>query len=351
MNKKFVVLLSIVLILFALPTSVSAYSVPEDKVVLGGNYTLSAGETLNDNLVIFGGSSLIESGATVKGNITIVGGSLDINGTVTGNIIATGGSLTLGDTCVVDGNVSTYSGTFSQGEGALIKGSIRQNAGMPLQLAIPTSEPPSALAPITSAFNSVQVLFWFIFQSLALAAVAMLIALLFPKPLANLADATGTQPAMSGGLGILTILVAPIVLLFLTITLILIPVAVLAVITLVFGLVFGWIGFGTELGILFTRLIKQDWHIAISAGLGTLVLTVVLRAIAFIPCVGWIFPFIAGFIGLGAVILTRVGTQSALPMRSISPTVVVPPTPPTIPPQAPVEKSEPSNGTNSNNQS
>jgi hypothetical protein len=357
MKNKLFALLSVVMILLAFPARVSAYNAPQDKVVLGGTYTLEAGDTLSDNLVIMGGTSTISKGATVNGNITMVGGTLIVDGKVSGDIKATGTNLTIGDSAVINGDVTTYAGTLNQSAEARITGNVTQNSNAPLQLDLP--KPSTPAQPIVSnVFHPIQDALWFIFQCLALAAVAMLIALLFPKPLARLADATGTQPVLSGGIGILTLLAAPIALVFLVITLILIPVAVLAVIALAFGLVFGWIGFGTELGILFTRLIKQDWHIAISAGLGTLVLSVVMRAISYIPCIGWIFPFIAAIIGLGAVILTRCGSQyaePAHPAQAVStpvPPTVIPPQPPSepasTPPQPPSVPQDPGSGNSIN---
>jgi len=61
-----------------------------------------------------------------------------------------------------------------------------------------------------------------------------------------------------------------------------------------------------------------------------LLLVIVLNGLqAVVPCVGWVFPAIAGMVGLGAVILTRFGTQ---PYPQAAPFEAAPPPPaPAVP--------------------
>jgi len=47
----------------------------------------------------------------------------------------------------------------------------------------------------------------------------------------------------------------------------------------------------------------------LSAALGTFVLNFVTNGIGFIPCIGWLVPFMVSMLGLGAVFLSRFGTQ------------------------------------------
>ncbi len=54
----------------------------------------------------------------------------------------------------------------------------------------------------------------------------LVIALLLPKPLERVAAAVSSQPVISGGIGLLTVILAPLVAILLTITIILIPFAI-----------------------------------------------------------------------------------------------------------------------------
>jgi hypothetical protein len=57
-------------------------------------------------------------------------------------------------------------------------------------------------------------------------------------------------------------------------------------------------------------MFKQEWHPAIAAGLGTLLLMCVLSGLEVIlPCIGWIPKTLVGFLGLGAVLLTQFGMK------------------------------------------
>ncbi len=79
--------------------------------------------------------------------------------------------------------------------------------------------------------------------------------------------------------------------------------------------VFGWIAIGYEVGQRFTKAIHQNWHPAFSAGLGTFALTLVAKILTGIPvlnCVGWLVPFLLSMAALGAVLMTRFGTQTVL---------------------------------------
>jgi hypothetical protein len=73
---------------------------------------------------------------------------------------------------------------------------------------------------------------------------------------------------------------------------------------------FGLIAIGFEVGKRISKLANQALHPVISAGLGTLILMIVLSGLeAIIPCVGWIPKVVFGLFGLGAVLLTLFGTK------------------------------------------
>jgi hypothetical protein len=152
-------------------------------------------------------------------------------------------------------------------------------------------------------------------QSLGIAILAMLLMLFLAPHADRVAHAIMAQPLTAGGLGLLTVIVAPIAIVVSVITLILIPLAPIIVIALAVAAVFGWIAIGYEVGQRFTKAIHQNWHPAFSAGLGTFVLTLVAKILTGIPvlnCVGWLVPFLLSMAALGAVLMTRFGTQSVV---------------------------------------
>ena len=57
----------------------------DSKLVLGGSYTLSAGDTLSGDLIILGGSANIEEAAVVDGAAVVLGGTLRSSGKSTGD--------------------------------------------------------------------------------------------------------------------------------------------------------------------------------------------------------------------------------------------------------------------------
>jgi cytoskeletal protein CcmA (bactofilin family) len=287
----------------------------DGQVIFGQLYTLASGETLNGDLLVFGGSAVIEQGATVKGNAVVFGGDLEINGDVTGDAAVFGGTIKLGATAHVYGNVSIIGSTLERADGAQVDGQINNASihfgdgqnGTPAEPAIPS------IPSLNFNFNPFGEVANILGQAFGLAVLAMLVMLFLAPHADRVAHAVIAQPLIAGGLGLLTLIVAPLALLLLIVTVILIPVAVIAVVVLAVAAVFGWIAVGYEIGQRFTKAIHQNWHPAFSAGVGVFALTLVSATLTNIPvlnCVGWLVPFLLGLAAFGAVVITRFGTQS-----------------------------------------
>jgi len=140
--------------------------------------------------------------------------------------------------------------------------------------------------------------------------VAMLVAMFLPDHLMRTSQAAISQPWLSGGLGLLTAIVLPILLVLLAITICLIPVSLLGGFLLLVAWAFGLIALGYELGKRITLSFKAEWHPAFSAGLGMLVLMLTLNGLqALVQCVGWIPKALLSIWMLGAVLLTQFGIK------------------------------------------
>jgi hypothetical protein len=339
--KLFLRIASIVLLaaLVFVPIRSAAAKGPafDGQVIFGQSYTLASGDTLTGDLLVFGGTAVIEEGALVNGNVLLFGGVLSVDGAVTGDVSVTGGEVTLGPAAHISGDLITVGATLDRSEAAHVDGQIYNtatswvdgnNVEQPQIPEVPQAETPrpsinfnfKPFGEVANAFG----------QAIGLAVLAMLVMLFLAPHADRVAHAVIAQPLTAGGLGLLTVIVAPIALVFLTITIILIPVAAVVALALAVAAAFGWIAIGYEIGQRFTKAIHQNWHPAFSAGLGVFALTLVSAALTGIPvlnCVGWLVPFLLGLAAFGAVIMTRFGTQAVAAPVASTPAPVAPEAP------------------------
>lgn len=313
------------------PTPEPAMTYHGDKLVLGDTFRLKVGEVLEGNLAVIGSTATIEKGAIVNGDVVLTGGTISIEGIVNGNVLAIGGAASIEDSAEINGDVVAVGASLKHSSLAKISGQITEQA--PIQLnfnnnngeSFPTQTEQGFFVKFLTAA----------FESLALAALAVVLALIFPDQLKRVSETLNGEPLVSGGVGLLTIIGAPIVLIILTITIILIPVTLLASILLALALIFSWIAVGFDIGNRMSKLFRSNWPVPVAAGIGVLLLSLLVGTINLIPCVGWILGFIIVILGLGAVVISRFGsTRYANKMAQSVVTSQVLPTPP-VPPQTP----------------
>jgi len=316
-NKILISSLLLMILLLAFPSTVFAQA-DGDKLVVGGSYTLQNGEILDGNLVVLGGTATLEDGSTVTGDVMITGGTLYARGTIEGGITAIGGTVYLQDSAVVMGDVNLASANFNRADSAVIEGTVNYNVtdlgNLPWDFNPSNIVPRSGISQaIRNGLGFVGSVLWVIVQILGFSILAAVVVLLLPAPTDRVAQSLANQPVLCGGLGFLTAIVGPSLLILLSITIILLPVGLLGLFALAVTLLFGWIAVGLETGKRIAVLFKQDWAPAIHAGIGTLVITFIANIIGRIPCVGWILPTFVAIIGLGAVLISRFGTQVYYP--------------------------------------
>lgn len=300
-----------------LPKTVHAAGDQDDRVVVGGSYVLASGDELDGNLTVIGGTAEIETDATVNGDVIIMGGQVNVDGTIEGNLSVFGGSGNLGANAVVTGNIAMYSSALNQDENAVVEGEITHEDELPNGFIVPDRlKATETIVPDATANNDdhplldmITTALWIIFASIATAIVAMIVTLFFPRAMNITAEAVVKNPLLAGGVGLLTVIAAPIAIALSAITLVLIPVGAVAALALAGAVIFGWIVLGLELGNRIQNAFKVSWHPAIAAGLGNLILTFVLLSLGQFPCFGWALDTTVAIFGLGGVILTRFGTR------------------------------------------
>jgi hypothetical protein len=298
----------------------------DGQVVIGHDFILKSSETLDGDLVVIGGEVAIEHGALVKGDVAVIGGGLRLEGQTTGSAVVIGGPVSVGAQASIGGDVVTLGGSLQRAEGAQITGNIVSSLPAPT-LVLPRAEmstrPISPAPALRFDFGSLGAAAALLFQAIGLAAVAMLLAAFLHPQLDRVAQAVIKQPFAAGSIGLLTIFLAPIAVVILAVTLILIPVAVAAVILLALAWLFGVVALGMELGDRLKQALHRTWEPVLVAGIGAFVLAIVVGAVAWLPCIGWLAPVLVGLIGLGAAVITLFGTRPTVGTALVSvPTTV-----------------------------
>jgi hypothetical protein len=307
-----IIFFMIVLAALLWPQAALAQAGQGDKFVLGGTYTLSSGEELNGSLYIIGGTATLENGSHVTGDVMLAGGTLQADGQIDGDILAVGGLVDIGPNAVVGGDVSSLGAQITTAEGARIEGTQRNLVGGPIRFGFPgVTTPPRIDVLINPVWNFLS----FFFTAFLWAVLAILVALFLPRQVERTSRVVVTQPIISGGLGLLTIMVVPLILVLVAITVIGIPISLVGALLLAIVWMFGMIAVGTEVGKRLALVLKQEWAFAVAAGLGTFILVVVVNGFnSLIPCVGWVARLLVAMVGVGAVLLTRFGTQDYQPV-------------------------------------
>ncbi len=322
----FFVLATLVL---ALPGSVYAQSPTGDDspVIFGSDYVLPSGKVIKD-LVVFGGNAILEQGSRATGDVVVFGGSLIVSGEVGGDVTAFGGNVTVKESALVAGDLNTLGGNADISTGATIRGKhLTGIGGFPLRIPTMIYTPSFWIdfGPGAGILTAV-------FGSLMIALMAVLVALFLPMPTDRVARTIGTQPIISGALGLLTLVVSPALFLVLAITVILIPLGLVGLLIFAIAILFGWIAIGLELGKRMTGMLNTTWAIPVSAGVGTLVISLLASLLLVVTgewfwalcCIGIPLVGIAMMVGLGGVVASKFGAQVYTP-NQIHP---APPQPP-----------------------
>ncbi|MBI5943154.1 MAG: hypothetical protein HY864_02200 [Chloroflexi bacterium] len=337
----------LLLALLLVPTSNAYAQSPNgDVFLLGQNYTLESGETLDGSLAVIGGNVTIEEDSIVNGDVVLVGGNLSLDGKINGEVVLVGGNLTvtskikgnivvvggqvlLTETAVITGDVTTIGGQVEKEPGAEVGGNIVNNAP-PIDIPEVPAVPNIPNVPDQPAINVNVNPFWEVAnifgRAIAIALIGMLLTLFLQPQLERVADAMSQQALMAGSFGLLTVVVAPLAVVIMVITLILIPVALIALLVLPLAWLFGMVALGQEIGERFTKAINQTWAPVLTTGLGTFTLVLIVGFVGMIPCFGWLLSFLITLIAIGGVTMTVFGTRTPPGKMATNPQVeIVPP--------------------------
>ena len=289
---------------------VNAQGFGGDEIVMGEDWVLRSGEDLEGNLVVLGGTATIQPGAVVRGDVNAAGGLVTIDGTVTGNVGAFGGAIRLGDTAVIEGDVANFAGSLSRAPGATVNGDVFSGLRTPQSLAPEQFDRESFDDNFNPPGDSwfVSFLKWQLGTAgsiLLMLLLGLVLIVVAPRAVERVADAAALQPALTFGVGFLTLVLG---VLAGALLLIACGLGLLVWLLLMAAALLGWTGVALWLG----RQLFRAFHVRSSASIVQMIVGIILITLmSRLPwCLGWLSGLIFASWGLGAVVTTRFGTQA-----------------------------------------
>lgn len=306
--KRYVILITIFLLLIV-PNAAFADSL--DRI-------LEAGTQHNGDLTLFGDNITIEDGAVVTGDLTVFGGNATISGQVDGDLVLFGGHVDLMQTAVIDGNC------------VLLGGHVSNNADTACNVWTGNDEfdfdvtafsgpefgEPSRIGRFLGGIGSA------VFSALFMAVLAFIVASVAPTHLGRVEETAEGKPVVSGTVGLLTLFAVPsliailaplfgILILACGLGLLGFPLLIALALGLAGAMIIGWIAMGDMVGQrVVHRMQWKGYSAPLIAALGTAVLTFAINLLGQITFLAGIASMLIAFVGIGAVALTKFGTQT-----------------------------------------
>ena len=330
MKKRLLILLILSTLLLSIPTSVALAAPVYETVV-------SEGDTVDNDVVLFDDDLDVQSGAVVNGDVTIFDGDATVAGTVNGDIVIFDGNLTLTEGANLNGDCVLLDGTLDNQSGRSISCTLLENIipgaiGGLIDEALENADFPSSIeverpSPFMRFVGGVGET---VGQTLVFGLLAFIIAAAAPRHLQQVAAVARQRPVASGAVGTLTFLGAPFVLVILAVlsTLLILacglgllgfPVLIALVLGLAAAAVLGWVALGSIAGErIGVWLNMENPSLRTTTVLGTMAVTLVLGLLGAIPFfIGeGLIGMLALWLGLGAVALTKFGTQPYPPLAA-----------------------------------
>jgi len=175
-------------------------------------------------------------------NAVAIAGQITVSGLVENNVVTVGGSIVLTNSAVVRGDVICIGGVVAQGNGAQVYGNITEVNSSNISTALS-----SALYGDMDAWSWLVDIIYFCFFAMIFT-LALLMAVLFPRPLNAIVDSIQGNKTKSFFWGALaTLMIVPFFML-LVFSFIGIPLIPLAFAALLLAFMFGFIGVSALLG-------------------------------------------------------------------------------------------------------
>jgi hypothetical protein len=279
-----------------------------DVRAVGGDISISG--SVAGNVSGVGGNINLENGALVLGSLVAAGGNVEVFGDVQKTITVGAGALTLGSG--VGGNIVAGVGELDVTSNAFVEGDITYYSEEEANIAkeasvsgkITRNIPPNIDTPDTSDAK----VGWNIFSFLTSLLVGILFILLAPNYTKKIATNISERPWVSLGVGILTLIITPVLLILLFATVIGIPLAILGLVLYLFIIFFGHVFTSILIGQKILKYIGQGERTILNLILGLLILGI----LGLIPVIGGLVSFIAMLVGVGSYVVMKKTVYSEL---------------------------------------
>jgi hypothetical protein len=288
-----------------------------DGFGLRRTYDLKEGEQRSGDQVILATTIKLRPESTIDGDATLIGQKVELGAEVAGDVVVVADRLTVKETAVIRGDLVMCVDNLTRENGARIDGEVKKECT--------ESRHTSVSNLFESGFEDWQENFFVRLTSLIggalfFGALAALSTVIVPRPLIRMSRSIRQAPVVTGGVGCLTVLVAIgltlayVVSLLLILPLILLPFVLLGWVLLGLLSVLGWVALAEPFGRFLFRMLHMDEQPRmVTAAIGGIALTVLVRMWSlfwFTTWIGALMMVMLGSVGLGAVVLTRLGTRS-----------------------------------------
>jgi cytoskeletal protein CcmA (bactofilin family) len=263
-------------------------------LVFDGSHVVRPGESVQGDLVVLAGEARVSDEAVVEGSVWVLGGFCQVAGRVHGDVTGFAGRLSLAETANVAGDVLLAGVDSDVAEGAHVGGEVTEA----LSDVVGQGAPPGVRLRIGLQL------------ALLLGVVALVLGRWWPRPLERVGDAAVRHPVASLATGVMAGVTGLVVLVLVGFTLVLLPLAVLMALGGLMAVALGWVGLAGHVA---GRAAPAMLPRSLAIGLSTAVLVLAVTLLALVPFAGGILALALASWGLGAVLLTRVGSRDFRP--------------------------------------
>jgi hypothetical protein len=292
--------------------------VKNDVLIGGGTVDIAKKTTIGRDLLLGGGT--VTMGGSVARNLRAGATDLTLTGSVTGDTNFEGDNLLLDKGATIGGNLTYYSANKAKiSTGAAVEGETKYHHVTKQQ-----KQEDGGGIPVVGAV--LLVMFWFCIFFLSRLVVGLVLVGLAPRPAASLVETLRSKPWQCLGIGLVVLMFTPIVCVFLAVTLIGLPLALILLHLYIFAIYASMFVTGLFLGRWLLSLImkREPGH------MGSMLLGIfILALVTAIPFVGWLISLISIVFGTGTLSLgmaSLVRLARAKPIEAKAKTAAVPPT-------------------------
>ncbi len=247
------------------------------------------------------GGVVVAAGETVPEAVAVAG-PVEVHGRVLGSAVSFGSDVIVHHGAHVEGDAVSFGGRVLVHEGGKIDGN-RVTLGEGSETLIPSP----GVGSLASNTDLVTGLARKLVLLLALAGAGVMVVGMFPRHVDNVARQLDQHPFTSVAAGFVLVPLAALLMLFFTVTIAGVPVALFLAVTLTLAAMLGFVGLCQAAG---DRLPLGEG--GTRRWLAFLVGVVVLTFLGQIPWVGWLLALPLCLGALGASLQTRLGTRDIL---------------------------------------